>query len=278
MKAYMSLDKLFNDEHYERTAKIAALWFDKVMIQSFSKSFYVDYLTEETSISEESINVLREVFVDIVEPINIYKINTSDKILLETSKRIVSDYIGKDYIGKEREVYLTSNFITYCIEKWKWLNSMEKYAYIGKKPESEIIKTLYTEPYVGRSRSITESIDILIPEVSELSWDKVVELRNHRFVESFRKKISELIEHVESGDQDVTHDILDELVNKSIKEVFSLFEPNIVKQIIKGIASNCPLPIPVNPVSVASAAADVYKDYILKKKYGWLFFYVENIL
>jgi hypothetical protein len=38
----------------------------------------------------------------------------------------------------------------------------------------------------------------MFPEVSNLSWDKVIELRNHRFVESFRKKISDLIEHIES--------------------------------------------------------------------------------
>jgi hypothetical protein len=46
---------------------------------------------------------------------------------------------------------------------------------------------------------------------------------------------------------------------------------------IKGILSNVPLPMPVNPVSIGLSAADIAKAYEDRQRFSWLDFYFELI-
>lgn len=284
----MSITRLYNGELSEREAKIAALWFDEVMIHSFSKSYFVDYLTDIYSISRNNENILRSIFTDVKDDAfsqnqgeNILYSTAGefieDKRLLEISRKVISEIIGDDYKTKQRDVIVISNNSSYCIEKWKQLNSIEQCAFIGEPYESKILQSAYIEPRNRLNTNIAETVDLVFPSVSELSWDEVLDLRNHRFIDSFRKTINDLLVQLDCGDQNTVREVVDELVNKSIKEVFSLTSPSIKKQIIKGILSNIPLNIP-NPVSIASSLSDIYKDGKLEKKYGWLFFYVENLM
>lgn len=48
MKAYVTLGELFSEpDDLLMRCKIALLWFDNLLIQSFPNNFYVDYLLEE---------------------------------------------------------------------------------------------------------------------------------------------------------------------------------------------------------------------------------------
>ena len=55
------------------------------------------------------------------------------------------------------------------------------------------------------------------------------------------------------------------------------FRPQVTKNVVKGVASNIPLPIPVNPVSIVCTGRDILKEINFEKKYGWLYFYIDNM-
>lgn len=103
-------------------------------------------------------------------------------------------------------------------------------------------------------------------------------MRNHPYLESFRITLNELYQNMKDADKQNVQELFLELVNKNIKEVFSLFKPSVSKQIIKGIVCNLPMPIPVNPISIIASIGDVAKDIKLKNTYGWLFFYIDNLI
>lgn len=277
MMAYVTLGQLFNEnEQFERKSKIALLWFDKILVQSFSNSFFVDYLMENNDIREEYEKILRETMIDIPYKIDIYE--PSKNIELHNNAReIISDYFGAEYIGKERDVALESNYTSQCIEKWMQLNQEKPYGFIGREIERKIIeKTLYSEQ-IHNQTNITERLDIAFPSIENMPWNTILELRNHQYIEAFREKINDLQIGLENNDCDVFRELVNEMVQKDLKNVFSLFTPSPSKQLIKGIISNVPSPIPVNPFSIASSIGDIYKDAKLKKHYAWLFFYIENL-
>jgi hypothetical protein len=45
--------------------------------------------------------------------------------------------------------------------------------------------------------------------------------------------------------------------------------------ILKSIASNIPLPIPINPVSIGIAVKELKEAYDRKERFGWLYFLME---
>lgn len=99
MKAYMSLTRLYNDHLSESKAKIAALWFDEVMIYSFSKSFFPEYLMEVYGISKGHENLLRSIFTDIND--DALSHNRGKEILYNRS----GDFVSKVYFWIKLLIY-----------------------------------------------------------------------------------------------------------------------------------------------------------------------------
>lgn len=144
MKAYVTLGELFNEpDDLVMRCKIALLWFDNLLIQSFSNSFYVDYLLEEYKISNEYEQFLRGFIIDYPEMIDIYKRQSKNNKLLNVTDQVLRDYFEGEYIGKERDIFLEKNYITHGIEKWAELNMTESYAFIGRKVEQKIIRNTF---------------------------------------------------------------------------------------------------------------------------------------
>ena len=63
---------------------------------------------------------------------------------------------------------------------------------------------------------------------------------------------------------------------KDLIEMAQHFRPQVTKNIVKGVVSNIPLPIPINPVSVVCTGYDIMKEIDFDKKYGWIYFYLDN--
>ena len=114
----------------------------------------------------------------------------------------------------------------------------------------------------------------MIPDISEYSWDEIIEIRHHKYWTQFRKKLTELSESVQ--DKKLRQDILEEIVQKDLVEMVQYFRPHVAKNIVKGIVSNIPLPIPINPVSVVCTGHDIVQEIDFNKKYGWMYFYLDN--
>ena len=113
-------------------------------------------------------------------------------------------------------------------------------------------------------RTPLESIEVSIPSVSNLSWGNVFELREHHAVEAFRNWYNELGSTESRGG-----------ITEGLWEAFSEVIPNVKGTIVKGIASNVPLPIPINPLSVGLAIKDVSDAHQFQKKHSVTIFFHE---
>lgn len=80
----------------------------------------------------------------------------------------------------------------------------------------------------------------------------------------------------EIEDQKLSQEIFEEIVKKDLIEMAQHFRPNVSSNIVKGVVSNIPLPIPVNPISILCTGADIKKEIDFDKKYGWIYFYLDN--
>ncbi len=85
-----------------------------------------------------------------------------------------------------------------------------------------------------------------IPDLSSLSWERVLELRHHPKLGDFRKKLETLQKQLEGKDDSRAAELLQEIELKDLKEFAVLCRPQPRQAVLRGLASNVPLPIPVN--------------------------------
>jgi hypothetical protein len=121
-------------------------------------------------------------------------------------------------------------------------------------------------------RHIAES---RVPDLSLLTWERVLELRHHAFLENFRQKVTELSISFRSNNEGAISEGIRELELQELRELARLVQPAPRTMILKSIASNIPLPIPINPVSIGIAVKELKEAYDRKERFGWLYFLME---
>lgn len=110
--------------------------------------------------------------------------------------------------------------------------------------------------------TVMDAIEVAIPSVTGLGWDHVFELRKNRHVDAFRGWIAEKTDPQKSAE------IIDGLWS-----AFGEIIPNPSSTVLKGITSNIPLPIPINPASVAYAAQDARQAIRFQKQHSATIFF-----
>ena len=172
---------------------------------------------------------------------------------------------GVEGYGWTREAAYYAVAATGAANAWRQINQVfqcdlicfnEAAAYAAKsRISSEISKA---------DSSLLDTIEIAVPSVANLGWDHVFELRENRAVDAFR------IWAGNHGDPKESRDIIEGLWS-----AFSDTIPNVKGAVLKGIASNIPLPIPVNPASVAFAAQDVRRALRYRQEHAVTIFFHE---
>ena len=120
-----------------------------------------------------------------------------------------------------------------------------------------------------------EIVTTSMPDFTILTWQRVLELRRHPFLQSFRRKISELGSSVRNNNEGTIKKTIGELELHDLRELARLVEPSPRTTILKSIGSNIPLPIPVNPVSIGIGIQEIKDTYERRQRFGWLYFLME---
>lgn len=279
------LNLLMNNANFAAEGKFASLWFDQLLLSADDEliesvihdvadreHWNQDTIKEILKIHVSSTKVIPNVkFIDddIIEDSN-YKMTT--QILKE---HYATELASPDfYAGAMHEVIMGGAGITSSVKYWMLLNAKENCTFLPMDLERKMLQHMfYDEKNIGYS-NFSNIISGVIPDISEYSWDEIIELRNHPYWEQFRNKISELSD--EYLDKDTACEIFNEIICKDLIEMAKNLRPQIGKSLVKGMICNIPLPIPINPVSVICTGHDIAKEIDFKKKYGWLYFYLDN--
>lgn len=274
-----------NNANFGLEGKIATLWFDNLLLGAEKE--LVETVIEDVAEKEHwSSDTFREMI----------KVQVSSESILPTISLMNESIIEDDYfttatdILKKKYVKELSNPKTYSgamheirwggfgiansVKYWTLLNAKENCTFLPTDIEQQMLKKVFRNTMNKEYGNFTDIITAIIPDISEYSWDEIIEVRQHNYWTQFRKKLTELSSGIE--DKKIGKDILEEIVRKDLVEMAQHFRPQVVKNIVKGVVSNIPLPIPINPVSVVCTGYDIMKEIDFDKKYGWIYFYLDN--
>lgn len=178
------------------------------------------------------------------------------------------------YGGAMHEISWGGFGVANSVKYWTLLNAKENCTFLPMDLEQQMLGKVFGSTMDMKYDSFSDIIIAIIPDISEYSWDEIIEIRHHSYWTQFRKKLTELSESI--GDKKLGQDILEEVIKKDLIEMVQHFRPQVTKNIVKGVVSNIPLPIPINPVSVVCTGYDIMKEIDFDKKYGWIYFYLDN--
>lgn len=101
-----------------------------------------------------------------------------------------------------------------------------------------------------------------VPSVRGLPWEAVFRLRKDRRVVAFRAWL----------EQRAAQDVNTEHVINDLWRAFGELTPSTRGEVLKALASNIPMPIPVNPASVAISTRSVVRAGRFNRRNKWLIF------
>ena len=281
----MSYNNLFvNNANFSLEGKLATLWFDNLLI-GFRKNLVEkvmgdvaekeqwsnDTFKEMKKVQVSSENILPSVdFID--ESIEDDYFKVASDVVKEKYARKLSD--SKMYEGTMHEIVWSGFGIANSVKYWTLLNAKENCTFLPMNVEKQMLGKIFGSTTNIEYSNFSDIITVMIPDISEYSWDEIIEIRHHNYWTQFRKKMTQLSESIE--DKKLGQDILDEIVRKDLIEMAQYFRPKVTKTIVKGVMSSIPLPIPINPVSVLCTGYDIMKEIDFDKKYGWIYFYLDH--
>ncbi|WP_143273699.1 hypothetical protein [Aquimarina sp. MAR_2010_214] len=143
---------------------------------------------------------------------------------------------------------------------------------------SEIHEKAFRHTYQNEKRFdkgdvIREIEKINFIDFGGLSWDEIIILRKSEFIKDFRLKIFDwTTDFLKTKDVEKFQSDLNKFINDAKFDFIDRKKPNLKKTSILGILGNIPLPIPVNPISLANSAKEIRDDIKIKKDFDWLFF------
>ena len=114
-----------------------------------------------------------------------------------------------------------------------------------------------------------------MPDYGAVSWDRLIDLRHHRYIEAFREKVNEMHNMAKVNDQKSVLEIAQEIKNQDLVEIARITRPNSRTNIVKMFVSNVPLPVPVNPLSLLFGIQEVTSGKKMVDRFGWLYFLLD---
>jgi hypothetical protein len=162
------------------------------------------------------------------------------------------------------------------VDVWFEINRRQACEFVPDDLEREVLNELFELSTKRRViDTFSEILSLHLPDLGHLPWDDVLALRQSRFAESFRTKVVEIHHRTQKGDLGGVRDIALELERSESVALIKAVKPNSKRNIFKSVVSNAPLPIPINPISIATAIHDAKSEMELERRYGWLYFLLE---
>lgn len=165
--------------------------------------------------------------------------------------------------GYIREGNALANTAVGSVLVWTVLRTYVQCAYFAFNPVEFAAAYLLLKSDEGTP---FRSANFLLPNAEKLPWQEVFEIRGRPEAISFRRWFRSRMAG-NANSQSIEADIIGALL-----EIIEDLRPNIGSEILKGIASNIPLPIPINPASVTLSAKSLANAVRFKKKYSWAAF------
>jgi hypothetical protein len=182
----------------------------------------------------------------------------------------------EDRRGYARELGLVGAGLVESIGLWLTLNQAFSCSFVGDEIEHEALDgVLRISGPTRRLQAPADELTLALPDIHEVPWNTILELRQKPFLAEFRGKLSELDDILQTDDQRSARELLREVELQDLRALAVATKPSPALSTLKAIVGNIPLPIPVNPASLGISIADTVAARKLKARFGWLYFLFE---
>ena len=269
-----------DEAFYEGSLKLAYLWFDDIVMQSPGDTLLPGVL-EKRGARPETIESVCEHIHSVQHYDPDYKpfdgkIWDEDAIKSAVTSETLKNYFEETYGPNAppgeifREVALTGAAVLDVLGVLNKLSVAHQATLMPTDFEHRVLEAMATSQTRDDGFSLFEEIaQFRLPRLQETSWDLIVDLRNHPYLENFRKMLS--LAQSEAGVAN-RREIFSELERKSMKELLSLLKPSPISATAKGVLTNLPFPTIVNPFGILDSINTVRKELEIRKKFGWIYF------
>lgn len=263
--------------------KLACLWYDTIVIPSIlGRDRLLDRNRVPVNIADQLSTILRypeEVIEGFKSP-DIPEFE-HEAVDIATSQEILR-IANETYFKEEHPLFSAldvAGAAQTCVETlaiWSILNSRTSCSLFPDEFEARALGAVFAKIQEDDAfPAFRNLISLRLPRLNSTDWDKVLDLRHHQFIEAFRVKISELHTYSLRNDSKLLAEVFDEIQRHDLLEIAKLMRPAPGWTMCKAFVSNIPFPIPINPLSVALSAKDVFQQYKYAKKFGWLYFAID---
>jgi hypothetical protein len=294
-RTLLSWYTLFQHDVFSAFGKLASLWFNDIVFQvpdANTLSNVLGKLVSEGTLSNRIADELTDIWIPVQEVLPDYHFldvlqndewRSKNKKLLKASYEVASEATLNDYPnadpnepGFQHEARWFSYGIIDTVAIWSALNTQNSYGLLANPEGSKVIQQLFALPQRNREFDLfSEVVEQRLPNFDELSWEKVLELRNHQFLENFRSKLVEVQNKYRESDIIAAAEIVQEMELNDLRTLARMVRSSGRMTLIKFIVSNIPLPIPVNPVSVGLGIKDLATERVRTAQFGWLYFLLD---
>ncbi len=205
--------------------------------------------------------------------------------LVSAAERIVTEATLRDdpelgrpgeRAGLQHEVLWAAGGLIETVSLWAALNGSDSYSFVANDREIEVVREVFGNANPGPHIDLFGDVmSAIVPDVSDLSWGRILELRQNPYLESFRRKMAELQNTVRRDDQTTIREIVQEMERRDLRELARVTRPAAASSLFKAVVSNLPLPIPINPASIGLSVLDAIQAYQRRQRYGWIYFVLE---
>lgn len=270
--------------------KLGTIWFDEIVLQlpDDNPSFILETVERGAQLSRDTIQELERIWVPIRKYVPDYLflgsmpawesrhsgvVEIAERITIEETRE---SHPEADELGLAHEVAWAGAGLIDTVNLWFSLNDKSPCCFIPNFREKRVLEELFeADTKLETFEIFSEFMQGKLPTLSNASWNKIVELRHSEFIHRFRQKLYEVQKCIFEGEVKAVGELVEEMLRSDLKALAKSFQPAPFSTLIKGIASNWPLPIPVNPISAISSIQQIYKEYDIHKRYGWIYFMFE---
>ena len=270
--------------------KLGTIWFDDIVLQlpDDDPSFIVETVERDAQLTMDTVQELEKIWVPVKKYVPDYLFMISQPLwkskhvgLVELAEQVTREETKKqhpeaDELGLAHEVAMAGAGLIDAVNLWFRLNDKSSCCFIPNVREEKVLEGLFkADTKLDTFELFSEFMQARLPNLSTISWNKVIELRHSEFIHRFRQKMYEVQKRISEGKIKAVGELVEEMLRSDLKALAKSVQPAPTSTLIKGIASNSPLPIPVNPISAISTIQQIYKEYDMHKKYGWIYFTLE---
>ncbi len=298
-RGYASFVRSWQEEFpFNSSGKLATLWFDEIIFQIDHIKGATDVVAQWEDWDSKTLKDLNHLWIPITkyQPKYRFSIDYLEKRFIaehpdleETAFRIAHKETKKEVEKQKRKPkspqdhYVFAREVSYAylgllegVNSWMTLNKTFPCVFLPLYRENLVIQDLFSVATKKTPFDIfSEAINSRLPDLNNVTWDEIVELRNNSCFNNFREKMIHLHKMVHSGDINSVKELIDKLQFSEMKELLLELRPSPHKFLVKAIISKIPMGLPINPISALLNTHKILKEKKILKKYGWIYFLIE---